>query len=120
MPLHDQISPFDEAELAQFVKVSLDTAAFLGELGGIEDGNAFCDRRTSARLCMRPARKAEGHGRRPRDELPPLHVLTLNAPPLDATSVTLILSKANASGKWSAKGHSRPNWVSASCPLSTR
>jgi hypothetical protein len=69
---------------------------------------------------MRPARKAEGHGRRPRDELPPLHVLTLNAPPLDATSVTLILSKANASGKWSAKGHSRPNWVSASCPLSTR
>src|SRR5215471_3356949 len=71
MPLHDQISPFDKAELVQFVKVSLSRAAFLRELGGKENGNAFCDRRTSARLCMRPTRKAEGRGGRPRNELPP-------------------------------------------------
>jgi hypothetical protein len=71
MPLHDQISSFDKAELVQFVKVSLKRAA-LRELGGKENGDAFCDRRTSARLCMRAARTVERRGGRPRDELPPV------------------------------------------------
>ena len=41
MPLHDQISSFDKPELVQFGKVSLKRRAFR-ELGGNENGNAFC------------------------------------------------------------------------------